>query len=90
VWAQHGHGFSAENELQYNFFQEHMGDFTFSPHHFPTLRQAQDKVHCTALHCTALHCTGQVREAGLRLALTINPFVSVDSPSFREGVRALH
>lgn len=51
-------------------WQEHMGDFTFSSTHFPALRQAQDKV----------------REAGLRLALTLNPFVSVDSPNFKEGV----
>ena len=47
-----------------------MGDFTFSRSKFSKLRQAQDAV----------------REAGLRLALTISPFVSVDSPNFRQGV----
>ena len=47
-----------------------MGDFTFSKSQFSKLRQAQDAV----------------REAGLKLALTISPFVSVDSANFRHGV----
>ena len=47
-----------------------MGDFTFSKYQFSKLRQAQDAV----------------REAGLKLALTISPFVSVDSANFRHGV----
>jgi len=51
-------------------WQQNMGDFTFSRSHFSKLRQAQDAV----------------REAGLKLALTISPFVSVDSPNFRQGV----
>jgi len=51
-------------------WQENMGDFTFSKYQFSKLRQAQDAV----------------REAGLKLALTISPFVSVDSANFRHGV----
>ena len=47
-----------------------MGDFTFSKSKFSKLRQAQDAV----------------RAAGLKLALTISPFVSVDSANFKRGV----
>eukprot|EP00092_Neocalanus_flemingeri_P006045 GFUD01006514.1.p1 GENE.GFUD01006514.1~~GFUD01006514.1.p1 ORF type:complete len:810 (-),score=153.12 GFUD01006514.1:109-2538(-) len=52
-------------------WQENMGDFSFNKKNFPDLRMAQDIV----------------RGAGLRLALTINPFVSVESRNFKEGVK---
>ena len=46
-----------------------MGDLSFNEASFPSLSQLQ----------------AAVAEAGLRLALTINPFVSVESENFREG-----
>ena len=52
-------------------WQENMGDFFFNKKKFPDLKMVQDIV----------------RGAGLRLALTINPFVSVDSKTFKEGVK---
>ena len=51
-------------------WQRHMGDLSFNTEHFPGI--------------SALHQT--VRKAGRRLAITINPFVSVESEHFREGV----
>ena len=51
-------------------WQRHMGDFSFSKKHFQNLSDLQDTV----------------RKAGRRLAITINPFVSVESEHFREGV----
>merc|ERR1712142_1276234 len=52
-------------------WQENMGDFSFNRNKFPDLKMVQDTV----------------RGAGLRLALTINPFVSVESRTFKEGVK---
>jgi len=52
-------------------WQENMGDLFFNKKKFPSLKMVQDIV----------------RGAGLRLALTINPFVSVDSKTFKEGVK---
>merc|ERR1712142_10660 len=52
-------------------WQENMGDFSFNRNKFPDLKMVQDTV----------------RGAGLRLALTINPFVSVESKTFKEGVK---
>ena len=46
-----------------------MGDLSFNKASFPSLSQLQEAVS----------------EAGLKLALTINPFVSVESENFREG-----
>ena len=51
-------------------WQRHMGDFSFNTQHFHNLSGLQDTV----------------RKAGRRLAITINPFVSVESDHFREGV----
>ena len=51
-------------------WQEHLGDFSFNSKDFPQL--------------TALQQT--VRRSGRKLALTINPFVSVESKHFKEGV----
>ena len=50
-------------------WQARMGDLSFNEASFPSLSQLQEAVS----------------EAGLRLALTINPFVSVESENFREG-----
>ena len=50
-------------------WQARMGDLSFNEASFPSLSQLQEAV----------------AEAGLRLALTINPFVSVESENFREG-----
>lgn len=55
--------------LDYHW-QKNMGDFHFSPNHFPHVKEVSDKV----------------KEAGLKLALTISPFISVESTSFKEGV----
>jgi len=52
-------------------WQENMGDFKFNRETFPNLKMVQNIV----------------RGAGLRLALTVNPFVSVDSENFKEGVK---
>jgi len=52
-------------------WQEHMGDFKFSKSSFQNLT----------------HLTSLLKDAGLKLALTINPFVSVESPHFKEGVK---
>ena len=52
-------------------WQENMGDFSFNTKNFQDVKMVQSIV----------------KSAGLRLALTINPFVSVESPSFKEGVK---
>ena len=46
-----------------------MGDLSFNEASLPSLPQLLEAVS----------------EAGLKLALTINPFVSVESENFREG-----
>jgi len=52
-------------------WQKNMGDFSFNKEKFSNIQAVQNLV----------------RDSGLRLALTINPFVSVDSENFKEGVK---
>ncbi len=52
-------------------WQRHMGDLTFDRASFPNI--------------TGLKAA--VRAAGLKLAITVNPFVSVESDNFKQGVR---
>ena len=52
-------------------WQRHMGDLTFDRASFPNI--------------TGLKAA--VRAAGLKLAITVNPFVSVESDNFKQGVK---
>ena len=52
-------------------WQRHMGDLSFNRDSFPNITGLKDIV----------------RAAGLKLAITVNPFVSIESENFKQGVK---